>query len=65
MVGENIRNYLNEKGIKQTFLAEKTGLSNSCVSDICLGNRKIAIEEYFKICKALNVSFDTFYDGKD
>lgn len=64
MVGENIKNYLNEKGIKQTFLVEKTGFSHSCISDICLGNRKIAVEEYAKICKALGVSLDTFLDSE-
>lgn len=65
MVGEKIKNYLNEKGIKQTFLAEKTGFTNSIISDMCLGNRKIECVEYYKICKALGVPLDTFLVGED
>lgn len=62
MVGIRIKNYLIENGIKQSFLADKTGMSNSIISDICLGNRKIDCVEYYKICKALNVPFETFLE---
>ena len=62
MLGENIKNYLNENGIKQTFLAEKTGFSDSVISDICLGNRKIEASELYRICKVLNVPLDYFFD---
>ena len=65
MVGEKIKNYLNENGIKQTFIADKTGLSNSCISAICGGNRKIEVIEYLKICRALGVEPDTFLVGED
>ena len=48
MVGERIKKYLQENGIKQTFLAEKTGLTNSQISDICIKDRKIDLPlEYF------------------
>lgn len=63
MVGARIKDYLSENGIKQTFLAEKTGLSNSQVSDICSNDRKIDCVEYYKICKALNVPLETFLEG--
>ncbi len=62
MVGENIKNYLNEKGIKQTFLAQKTGLTDSVVSDICINGRKVECTEYYRICKALDVPYETFID---
>lgn len=62
MVGTKIKTYLAERGIKQSFLAESTGLSNSIISDICLGNRKIDCLEYYKICKALNVPLETFLE---
>lgn len=61
-MGEKIRAYLDSHGIKQTFLAEQTGLSYSIISDICLRGRKVEVTEYFKICKALNVPFDFFYE---
>lgn len=62
MVGARIKDYLTRNGIKQSFLSEKTGLSNSIISDICLGNRKIDCVEYYKICKALNVPLETFLE---
>jgi transcriptional regulator with XRE-family HTH domain len=62
MVGGRIKQYLAENGIKQTFLAEKTGMSNATISDICNGNRKIDCVEYYKICKALNVPLETFLE---
>jgi transcriptional regulator with XRE-family HTH domain len=60
MVGKRIKNYLIENGIKQTFLAEKTGLSTMVISDICNKDRKIDVVEYEAICSALNVPLDKF-----
>jgi len=61
-MGEKIKAYLDSHGIKQTFLAEKTGFSDCMISDICLGNRKIEVTEYYRICKALNVPLDYFFE---
>lgn len=63
MVGARIKDYLAQNGIKQTYLAEKTGLTPSQVSDICIHDRKIDCVEYYKICKVLNVPLETFLDG--
>lgn len=57
-----IANYLKAKEIKQTFLVKKTGLSSDSVSNMLNGKRKLEVEEYAKICEALDVSFDFFYD---
>lgn len=62
MVGKRIKEYLVSNGIKQTFVAEKTGLSTMVISDICNNGRKIDIVEYYKICKALNVPLETFVE---
>lgn len=60
-IGLKIAQYLKDNGIKQRFLSEKTGIPESVISDICLGNRKrIDAVELFKICKALNVDMMTF-----
>lgn len=63
MIGKKIKAYLNEKGIKQTFLAKETGLSDSAVSDICNSDRKIDCVEYYKICRALGVPMSFFFEG--
>ena len=60
MVGIRIKEYLNANGIKQSFVAEKTGLSATVISDICSGNRKIDVVEYYKICKALDLPLEYF-----
>ena len=62
MIGNQIKEYLANNGIKQAFLVERTGLSASQVSDICNHDRKIDCIEYYKICKALNVDLDFFFN---
>lgn len=64
MIGAKIKDYLQEHGIKQSFLAEKTGLTNSIVSDICINDRKIDCVEYYKICKALELPLEYFLEEK-
>lgn len=63
MVGKRISEYLKEKGIKQAFLVEKTGLTACQISDICIHDRKIDCVEYYKICTALGVDLDYFMKG--
>lgn len=60
MVGARIKEYLQEHGIKQTFLAEKIDMTNSVVSDMLTGQRKISCVEYYKICTVLGLPLDTF-----
>lgn len=62
MVGAKIKEYLAEKGIKQSFLAQKTGLTDHAISDICNRDRRIDCMEYYKICKALDVPLETFLE---
>lgn len=60
MVGQRIKAYLDENGIKKTFLCEKTGLSNPIMTEILSGRRRIEVMEYCRICQALKVDFMTF-----
>ena len=62
MVGKRIKQYLVDNGIKQAFICEKTGLTPSRVSDICNKNARIDCMEYYAICKALNVPYETFLE---
>lgn len=61
MLGEKIKNYLIEHGIKQRFLAEKLELPDPVISDMLNGQRKIDAVEYYQICKALRVSLEYFF----
>ena len=65
MVGSRIRNYLDENGIKRTFLAQRVGMSDSALSDALNEKRKIYAEEYYLICKALNVPMSKFVETEE
>lgn len=60
MVREAIAKYLEDNGIKQNYLATKINMSPVTLNTILNGKRKIDIEEYAKICDALNVTYDLF-----
>lgn len=61
MLGLKIKKYMDNKGIKQTFLAEKTGMSLQAINTILNGNRKIEATEYYDICNALDKPLDFFF----
>lgn len=60
MVGAKIKKYLEEHGIKQSFVADKVGLTASQMSDICIKDRSIDCVVYYKICRVLNVPLEQF-----
>lgn len=63
MVGENIKQYLENKGVTQVFLAEKAKISTGAINQMLNGKRKIIVEEYLAICEALEVPLETFKDS--
>ena len=59
-VGERIKAYMDEKGIKQVFVSRKTGIPKEKLCSSLNGNRKLQFEEYELICGALDVNTDKF-----
>lgn len=57
-VGPKIKQYLDANGIKYSFLSEKIGIPMNVLSPMLNGKRKMAVEEYFMICRALGISTD-------
>ena len=55
-----IKEYLRENGIKQTYLAEKTGIDISTLNAILNENTRLTVDRLELICKALNVSSEIF-----
>lgn len=51
-----IKEVLQEKGIKQTWLADKLGKSFNMVNDYCNNRRQPTLEILFQISEILNVS---------
>lgn len=62
MIVPEIAEYVKEHGITQSFLSDKTGLHPKCISNSLMCRRKMRIDEYMKICDALEVSYDYFYE---
>ncbi len=53
-IQKRIAQFINDNGVKQSFLSEKTGLSRNIISGIMTSQRKMSADEYFMICQALN-----------
>ena len=60
MVGLKIKEYLDENGIKYSYLSEKTGMPMNILSPTLNGKRKMSAEEYFMICGMLGLPAETF-----
>ncbi len=51
-----IKEVLDEKGIKQVWLAEKLGKSFNMVNSYCQNRRQPSLEVLYRIAKILNVN---------
>lgn len=63
-VGQKIKSYLEDNGITQTFVANKTGIPIQKLNRSLNGNRKLEFGEYELICGALSVNTDKFIKPK-
>ena len=52
--GEMIKEYIDERGIKQTKLAANVGVSNQKMNYILNGKQEITFRLYELICETLN-----------
>ena len=57
-----IADYIKASGIKQTYVAEKCGFTKQKMNVITAQKQKLSAEDYGKICEALNVPFEFFYN---
>jgi plasmid maintenance system antidote protein VapI len=60
MIQNKIKIYLEDNGVKLSWLSEATGITIYALSNIVNGKRKVTAEELFKISKALKVSPEIF-----
>lgn len=65
MVQQKIKEYLRLKGIKYRRVINDTGLSPSTWTAIMSGKRKLRADEFFSICKSLDVSPEIFAPDQD
>lgn len=57
-----IISYLEDNGITQAHLAERTGITTNAINLSLNGKRKLTADEYIKICDALKVPYDFFVE---
>ena len=55
MLAVILKEYIKEKGIKQSFIAEKIEMSPQVLGQLLNGQRKIEVSEYFRICNAIEM----------
>jgi len=60
MLHSLVKQYLDDNGIKHTFVAKGIGVDKSVFSSMISGKRKITAEEYIKICAVIKVNTHYF-----
>lgn len=61
-VYEKVRAYIDDHGIKQVAVAQKSGISKVTFNAIMNGKRTLYADDLRAICLALNVSPELFID---
>lgn len=64
-VQSKVAQYIQNMGIKQSFISEKTGLSKTKISMILNNNQKMTADELVLFCRALQKSPNEFIDLED
>lgn len=59
-VQSRISAYVNQMGIKQTAICEKTGLKKDAVSAMLNNKRKMSADEFELICRAIGKTPNDF-----
>ena len=58
---ERVKRYVDERGLSQRLIAENMGIPESTLSRILNGNRRMTVDDYEGICKAMAVDPARFY----
>ncbi len=65
MIAESIKEYVEQKGIKQVAISDATGMSKAAVSQTLNGQRTLTAEEYLAICDFLEVPYSKFAHARE
>lgn len=63
-INEQLRNYIEENGLRINFLAEKCGIHEKKFYRLISGKQKMTVEEYEQICKGISVDPGYFFKQK-
>lgn len=62
MVYESINAAVKDSGIKQKYIAERVGITESMFSAMLAGRRKVDVDEFFKLCQVLGKTPEQLYN---
>lgn len=65
MVKNNLREILEQRGIKQIWLAEKIGLHRGTMNNIISNKYNTSLETAFKIANVLGMKIDDIFEWVD
>lgn len=60
MYAKAISDYLEANGIKRVYVSQQTGIKPAALTATLNGSRKMTIEEYVSICRALGLDLNYF-----
>lgn len=60
---KRIKQYIEENGLKQTYVAEKAGIGIGIFNSVINGNTKLTVERLEKIAKALDKPVEFFLNS--
>lgn len=63
IIGERIRVYRIQKKLSQDALGELSGLHSKYIGQLERGEKNSTLETIEKICKALNLTFETLFEN--
>jgi transcriptional regulator with XRE-family HTH domain len=64
MAGEKLREMIDERGLKQKFIAEKIGISETALSQMLNGKQKIDVDTFLAIATVMHMTPDEIYSFK-
>ena len=59
-IGKKLKELRISRGLKQSQVSDKVGLSRATISNVEVGNRGLSLESLQKFCELYNVSIDYF-----
>ena len=59
-INRRFNQIVEQRGIKQTYIAEKTGWSNDKVSKLLRGAQKMTAEDFLMLCSVLGLDPSDF-----
>ena len=62
---ENYAKYVDDNGIKQTFISERSGIGQQKVNKLLNQINELKVEDFVRLCKAVRKTPNYFLDIED